>query len=84
MKRKGGLFKKAHELNFTLLADPKGEVARAFGVKLMARNGALFASRWTFVVDLEGHIAHKDEKADPAKDVANVMKVIAALKAKAK
>ena len=27
------VFKKAHELNFTLLADPEGVIARAFGVK---------------------------------------------------
>ena len=38
--------------------------------------------RWTFVIDLEGHIAYKDDEVDPSKDAANVVKVVAELKAK--
>jgi peroxiredoxin Q/BCP len=75
-------FKKEHELNFTLLADPKGDVAKAFGVKVAARGDAIFASRWTFVIDQEGHIAYKDESVRPDQDVTNVLKVIAELKKK--
>jgi peroxiredoxin Q/BCP len=76
-------FKKAEDLNFTLLADPEGKLMQAFGVKPIAP-GTMIASRWTFLVDLDGKIAHKDEKVDPVKDVANIRKVVAAIKANAK
>jgi thioredoxin-dependent peroxiredoxin len=72
-------FKKAHDLNFTLLSDPKGELARAFGVEMMERGPLVLASRWTFVIDLEGHVAYKDDEVDAAKDTENVMKVIEGL-----
>lgn len=77
-------FKKAKDLNFTLLADPKGKLIDAFGVKPLARADSVIASRWTFLVDLDGKVAYKNEKVDPAKDVANIMKVVAGLKKKAK
>jgi peroxiredoxin Q/BCP len=74
-------FKKAHDLNFTLLADTKGELAKAFGVKMLsARPDAMVAARWTFVIDEEGHIAYKDDEVDAGKDTANVLKVVADLK----
>lgn len=86
-------FKEAHDLNFTLLADPEGTIARAFGVKT-APGGAftvpgtdvelvrgITTMRWTFVIDQEGHIAYKDDEVRDAKgDAARVMKVIKALK----
>lgn len=76
-------FKKAQNLNFTLLADPIGAVSKAFGVVQMTRGTLEMASRWTYVIDLDGHIAFKDDEVKPAKDVENVMKVIEKLKAKA-
>ncbi|MBL9165371.1 MAG: peroxiredoxin [Planctomycetaceae bacterium] len=75
-------FKKAHDLNFTLLADPKGEIAKAFGVKLLSGGDAIITSRWTFVIDKDGKIAYKNEKVDAAKDPATVLKVIEKLEAK--
>jgi peroxiredoxin Q/BCP len=75
-------FKKVENLNFTLLADPTGVVSSAFGVIQLTKGPLEMASRWTFVIDLDGHIAFKDEKVDPAKDVENVMKVVAKLKEK--
>ncbi len=69
-------FKKAEELTFTLLADPEGKIAKAFGVPVKSIGGGLFASRWTFVIDRDGKIAHKDEKVDAAKDTATVLKVV--------
>ena len=66
------LFKRAHELNYTLLADPEAEVAAKFGVPFrLGENsiereigGEAFTltrtatiQRWTFVVDKEGKIA---------------------------
>jgi len=47
-------FTEKNNLNFPLLADDKGEVARAFGV---LPPGAKFARRSTFVIDKEGRVA---------------------------
>jgi peroxiredoxin Q/BCP len=75
-------FKEEHDLNFTLLADPKGEIAKAFGVPAREMAGGLIASRWTFIIDREGKIAHKDEKVDASKDTATVLKVVEELQGK--
>jgi peroxiredoxin Q/BCP len=86
-------FKEEHDLNFTLLADPEGAIARAFGVET-GRGGeyavpgtdvvlvrTITTMRWTFVIDLEGHIAYKDDDVRDAKgDAARVTKVIKELK----
>lgn len=74
------LFKKAHDLNFTLLADPEGEAAAKFGVPFTPGEKSVKATiddeehilvrtvttqRWTIVVDEEGKIAMKrDLKAE--------------------
>lgn len=89
------LFKKVKNLNFTLLADEKGEIAKAFGVPLKA--GAIFkfkapdgethllkrgvtASRWTFVIDKQGRIALKETKVDAPGDAKAVAAAVDALK----
>ncbi|MBX3433110.1 MAG: redoxin domain-containing protein [Pirellulales bacterium] len=87
------MFKALHELNFTLLADPEGKIARAFGVKL-GPGGAISrefegqgvelargvtAARWTFVIGLNRRIAYKNTKVDAAKDPEAVLKAIAKL-----
>src|SRR5205807_3345383 len=71
------LFKKVHKLNFTLLADEDGAVAKKFGVPL--GEGRVFktkdldgnpvelkrgvtAARWTFVIGKDGKIIHKNTK----------------------
>ena len=41
---------------FPLLADPKGEAAAAYGVKTEMPNGAVVASRVTFVIDKSGKV----------------------------
>ena len=69
-------FKKAHDLNFTLLADPEGKLAEAFGVKLLSRGDAAITARWTFVIDRDGKIAHKDDKVDAVKDTQQTLKVV--------
>ena len=90
------LFKKAHNLDFKLLADIKGDVARKFGVpereggsiskdifgKKTVLTRGVTASRWTFVIDKQGKIAYKDANVDVTKDSKNVLKAIDALKAK--
>lgn len=75
-------FKKEHDLNFTLLADPKGEIAKAFGVKLLSSGDTIVTSRWTFIIDDDGKIAYKNDAVDAAKDPTTVLKVIEELEAK--
>jgi peroxiredoxin Q/BCP len=86
-------FRDAHQLNYTLLADPKGKTATKFGVK-MGKGGAfeqviggapvqfqrgVTASRWTFVIGLDGKIAYINRNVNAAADTAEVLKVIAGL-----
>lgn len=88
------VFKKAHDLNFTLLADSSGEVAKQFGVpvaigektvkKLIAGiDTSLVRSattkRWTFVIDRDGKIAYKDAKVKAKADPEKIVKVIKTL-----
>jgi thioredoxin-dependent peroxiredoxin len=89
------LFKKVHNLNFTLLADEKGDVAKAFGVP--ARKGGVFhykdksgevtnlttgvrTARWTFVIDKNGTIVMKNTHANPVEDSKAVLKLVDSLK----
>jgi peroxiredoxin Q/BCP len=89
------LFKKVKELNFTLLADEKGEIAKAFGVpvgpgrlaKVKGANGKMVdlkrgvtAKRWTFVIDKQGKIVVKNTKVDPAGDAKAVAAAVESLK----
>lgn len=62
-------FRENHQLPFFLVADPNGDVQRAYGVP-----GHLgFASRVTFLVDASGKILHVWEKVDPAVHSAEVL-----------
>jgi peroxiredoxin Q/BCP len=88
-------FKKVHHLNFTLLADEKGEIAKAFGVpltpgkifKFKSEDGSIAelkrgvtAKRWTFVIDKQGKIAMKNTKVTPSDDSKAVMTMVESLK----
>ena len=85
------LFKLAHNLNFTLLSDPKGEIASLFGVPFRAGRKSikrevqgqeydlfrdLTTSRWTFVLDRKGKVVYKSTEVDPAEDSKAVMEVL--------
>ncbi|MCA8996124.1 MAG: peroxiredoxin [Planctomycetaceae bacterium] len=89
------LFKKAHDLNFTLLADPQGTVANAFGVPFTAGEKSVKAvidgkeetltrggtsKRWTFVVGPNGKIAYKNEQVKAAEDSQTIAGVVNKLK----
>jgi peroxiredoxin Q/BCP len=83
-------FKEAHHLNFTLLADTEGKIAKAFGVKTgpgftntatigereinFARD--IMTSRWTFVIDKDWNIAYKNTSVNPTADSEEVLKVV--------
>jgi peroxiredoxin Q/BCP len=84
------LFKKAENLNFTLLSDENGEIAEKFGVPLRDGgkitkeiNGESFdlvrgvtTSRWTFIIDKEGKIVYKNEQVNAEKDTEQVLEFI--------
>ena len=90
------VFKKAHGLNFTLLADTEGEIARALGVPLrdggtikrtvegeeISLTRGVTTSRWTFVIGLDGKIAYVNQKVKAAEDSKAVIDVIASLNKK--
>ena len=85
------LFKKAENLNFTLLADEEGKVAGAFGVPFKKGEQSIkrevdgkeetltrggTASRWTFVVDRDGKIAMKNTKVNAAEDSKAILQKV--------
>jgi len=89
------IFKKVNDLNFTLLADTEGNVAKAFGVPLgkggtinKTINGEDFsltrgvsAKRWTFIIGKNGKIVYKDTGVKAALDSENTISAIKALTA---
>lgn len=88
-------FKKLHNLNFTLLADEKGQVGKAFGVPTTVETkvakvkiegadkeftrGATI-QRWTFIIDKAGKIAFKNSNVKAAEDSKAVMEALQKIK----
>lgn len=85
------LFKMAHNLNFTLLSDPKGEIAGLFGVPFQSERKSIkreidgqefdlfrdvTTSRWTFVLDQKGRVIYKSTEVNPEQDSKAVMEVL--------
>jgi peroxiredoxin Q/BCP len=84
-------FRAAQGLNFTLLADEDGALARKFGVpvgpggKVRAKDAdgkvieiqrAATAARWTFILGKDGKVAYKNTKVVPANDAKAVAEFI--------
>jgi peroxiredoxin Q/BCP len=85
------IFKKVHKLNFTLLADEDGTVAKMFGVPV-GKGGTITvkdeegnpvkltrgvtAKRWTFVIDKDGKIAFVNTKVNAPEDSKNILKLV--------
>ena len=90
------MFKKEKSLNFTLLADPEGKVASAFGVptskgasynatidgKEQPFSVGIVISRWTFVIGKDGKIAAKETEVNAAEDSKTVLETVAKLEKK--
>ncbi len=85
------LFKKVHDLNYTLLADDKGEVAKAFGIptdaggvfKFTDKEGTVHElkrgvtiPRWHVVIDKGGTIAAIDPVKDAGGDAKRVLEIV--------
>lgn len=81
------LFKESEKLNFTLLSDEKGEIAKAFGVPV-SEGGTIkrtvfgaehdllrgvTAKRWTFIIGKDKKIIYKNEAVDTEKDPDEVL-----------
>lgn len=91
------LFAKVHSLNFSLLSDEDGKISKAFGVPV--REGATImrmvdgverslvrgvtASRWTFLIDPEGRVVHKNTEVDAEQDSKNILETVRRITAKA-
>ncbi len=90
------LFKKANHLNFTLLADIKGDTAKKFGVSLR-KGGSIpktiggeefilvrgvTPARWTFIIGKNGKLAYKNTSVKAGQDSKDVLETLKALKAK--
>lgn len=88
------LFRKAHNLNFTLLADTDGKVADAFGVPVTREpktvkavidgreellTRTVTAKRWTFVIDRRGRIAAKNTMVTAAEDSKAIADIVTKL-----
>jgi thioredoxin-dependent peroxiredoxin len=86
-------FKKAENLNFTLLSDEKGDLAKTFGVptgkggaierevngKKVTLSRGVTSKRWTFVISKDGKVAYKNDKVNAAKDSEVVHSILAKL-----
>lgn len=84
------LFKKSENLNFTLLSDEKGEIAKEFGVPIGAGGSFkkvfegneyevsrdLSTKRWTFVIDKDGKVIYKNDAVNAEKDSEEVLAFI--------
>ncbi len=85
------LFKQAHNLNFTLLADEDAQAATAFGVPHRDGESVVKAlidgkeellprdvtiARWTFVVGKDKKIKLRNEQVKAAEDSQEILKVI--------
>ncbi len=63
-----------YQLNFTLVADDKMEIAESYGVL-----GGKSASRVTYLIDRDGKIAHVYPKVSPKEHAVEVMKKLGEL-----
>lgn len=86
------VFKKFHKLNFALLADEKGDVAKAFGVETskggtvktkdidgndVSLERGVTAKRWTFVIGKDGKVIYKNTMVAAAEDSKKILELIA-------
>lgn len=81
------LFRQAENLNFTLLSDEKGDIAKAFGVPV-GEGGAIkrtvagaehelvrgvTTKRWTYIIGKDKKIIYKNESVNAEKDSEEVL-----------
>lgn len=87
------LFALEHALNFTMLADQSGEIAKIFGVP-QSEGGTIqreikganldltrgtTIQRWTFILNRDGKLIYKDSEVDAAADSDKVLEYLNSL-----
>lgn len=70
-------FRQKHQLNFTLLADPEGKIADAFGVRVAGQNRA---RRVSFLIGKDGRILHVTDSPDAEVHLQEMSSAAAKLK----
>jgi peroxiredoxin Q/BCP len=68
-----------NRLNFRLLSDPDGKIVDAYGVQMMGRK---MARRVSFLIGLDGKIAHVTDAGNPEMHFNEMKDAIASLKKK--
>ncbi len=88
-----GLFALENQLNFTLLSDEEGEIARLFDVphneggtitrevngRSLDLTRATTIQRWTFILDKKGKLIYKDSEVDATQDSQKVVSFLSSL-----
>ena len=69
-------FAKSLKLDFPILSDPSGKVARAYGVTDSVRK---VPRRWTFFIDVDGKILHVDKEVKTKRHATDVAAKLAEL-----
>lgn len=84
-------FQTSENLNFPLLSDPGGKIAKSFGVDVKEGEKSIKRTvegkevelvrsattmRWTFVISPAGKIIYKSDKVKPTEDLQNVLAAI--------
>ena len=84
------LFKKAENINFTLLSDPTGKIAKIFNVPI-GKGGMIerffkgdkytlergvTVKRWTFLISQTGKLLYKNNQVNAVKDSEQVMNFV--------
>lgn len=84
------VFRDSQNLNFDLLSDPDGSIARMYGVPVgqggaiekniagesVTLNRGATISRWTYIIDKEGKVVYKNADVNAAKDAAEALAVL--------
>jgi peroxiredoxin Q/BCP len=70
-------FKANHNLNFTLLADPRLDAIKRYGTKIPLLS---MSKRWTFIIDPDLRIRAIEKDVDPVLDAKRVAEMLKELK----
>jgi len=84
------VFQQAHQLNFNLLSDASGEIAKKYGVPIeeggtiqrkvgeeeISLDRSYTPDRWTFIIDKEGKIVNINKEVEAAKDSQNILEFL--------